>query len=182
MNFGCFNNKGEFLTNPNDISNQFNNFFCSAAPTIQYHIKPNFKSFDQYLTEPCKESSLISPCTKNEILEITSSLDCNKAAGINSIPIKILKFSKEKIAEHLCFIYNLSFTTGIFPHSLKIAKVTPVYKKCSKLECTNYRPITLLSDLDKIIEKLMHKRLMGFLNDRKVLYKKNLDFYCTCSN
>ena len=96
--------------------------------------------------------------------------------GINSIPIKILKLAKEQIAEHLCFIYNLSFTTGIFPDSLKIAKVTPVYKKGSKLECANYRPITLLSNLDKIIEKLMHKRLMGFLNDQKVLYKKQFGF------
>ena len=50
-----------------------------------------------------------------------------------------------QIAEHLCFVCNLPFTTGIFPDSLKIAKVTPVYKKGSKLECANYRPITLLS-------------------------------------
>ena len=129
---------------------------------------------------------LISPCTEIEILDIISSLDYNKAVGINSIPIKMLKLAKEQIAEHLCFIYNLSFTTGIFPDSLKVAKVTPVYKKGSKLECANYRPITLLSNLDKIIEKLMHERLMGFLNDQKVLYKSNLDlkknFYCTCSN
>ena len=59
---------------------------------------------------------------------------------------------------------------------MKVAKVTPVYKKGSKLECANYRPITLLSNLDKIIEKLMHKRLMGFLNDQKVLYKKQFGF------
>ena len=96
--------------------------------------------------------------------------------GINSIPIKILKLAKEQIAEHLCFIYNLSFTTGIFPDSLKIAKVTPVYKKGSKLECANYRPITLLSNLNKTIEKLIHQRLLGFLNDQKVLYKKQLGF------
>ena len=96
--------------------------------------------------------------------------------GINSIPIKILKLAKEQIAEHLCFIYNLSFTTGIFPDSLKIAKVTPAYKKGSELECANYIPITLLSNLDKIIEKLMYKRLMGFLNDQNILYKNNLDF------
>ena len=80
-----------------------------------------------------------------------------------------MKIAKEQIAEHLCFIYNLSFTTGIFPDSLKIAKVTLVYKKGSKLEGTNYRPISLLSNLDKMIEELMHKRLMGFLNDPKVL-------------
>ena len=48
------NNKGEFLTIPNGIANQFNNFFCSVAPIIQSNIKPNFKSFDHYLTEPCK--------------------------------------------------------------------------------------------------------------------------------
>ena len=70
----------------------------------------------------------------------------------------------------------LHITTGIFPDSLKVAKVTPVYKKGSKLECANYRPITLLSNLVKIIEKLMHKRLMGFLNDQKVLYKKQFGF------
>ena len=59
---------------------------------------------------------------------------------------------------------------------MKIAKVTTVYKKGSKLECGNYRPITLLSNLDQIIEKLMHKRLMAFLNDQKVLYKKQFGF------
>ena len=85
------NNKSEFLINPNDIANQFNNFFCFVAPTIQSNIKPNFKSFDHYLTEPCTESFLISPCTKNEMLEMISSLDYNKSIGINSIPIQILK-------------------------------------------------------------------------------------------
>ena len=59
------NNNGEFLTNPNDIANQFNNFFCSVVPTIQSNVNPNFKSFDQYVTEPCKESFLISPKNNN---------------------------------------------------------------------------------------------------------------------
>ena len=54
-----------------------------------------------------------------------SSLDYNKAVGINSIPIKILKLAKEQIVEHLCFIYDLSFTAGIFSDSWKIAEVTP---------------------------------------------------------
>ena len=47
-----FNNKGEFLTNPNDIAKKN---FCSVAPTIQSNIKPSFKSLHHYLTEPCKE-------------------------------------------------------------------------------------------------------------------------------
>ena len=78
--------------------------------------------------------------------------------------VLILKLAHEPTAEHLCSIYNLSFTTEIFPDSLKTAKVTTIYKKGSKLECSNHRPMSLLSNLDKIIEKLMHKRLMEFLN------------------
>ena len=75
-------NKGEFLTNPNDIANHSNNLFCTVAPTIQSNIKPNFKSSEQYLIEACKESFQISSCTKNEILEIISGLNYNKALGI----------------------------------------------------------------------------------------------------
>ena len=76
----------------------------SSIIIIINNVKPNFKSFDQYLTEPWKESFLISPCTKNEILEIISSLNYNKAVGINRIPIKILKLAKEQIADYPCFI------------------------------------------------------------------------------
>ena len=89
-------------------------FFCSVAPTIQSDIKPNFKSFDHYLIEPCKESFLISPWTKNEILEITSSLDYNKAIGISTIPVTILKLAKNKLLKTYAS-YIAYFTTGIFP-------------------------------------------------------------------
>ena len=87
---------------------------------------------------------------KKEIQEIISNFD-NKSSGINSIPLKIIKLIKEPIVENLCNIYNVTFTIGIFPDSLKIGKVTPVYKKGSKLEYSNYRPISLLSNMDKII-------------------------------
>ena len=69
-----------------------------------------------------------------------------------------------------------SYITGIFLDSLKIAKVTAIYKKGSKFECADHKPITLLSNLDKIIKNLMCKRLTGFLNDQKVLYENNLSF------
>ena len=73
-------------------------------------------------------------------------------------------------------LFNLSFSSGIFPDKLKIAKILPVFKKGSKLECSNYRPISLLSNLDKVIEKLMPKRLMEFLNEQKIIYCKQYGF------
>ena len=64
--------------------------------------------------------------------------------------------------------------TGVFPLVLKTAKVVPVFKKDSKLDYSYYRPISLLSKVEKILEKLMYKRLYHFLNSNNIIY--NLEF------
>ena len=61
-------------------------------------------------------------------------------------------------------LFNLSFDTDVFPSVLKTAKVIPIFKKDSKLDYSNYRPISLLSNIEKILEKLMYRRLYTFLN------------------
>ena len=71
---------------------------------------------------------------------------------------------------------NRSFSSGIFPDLLKIVKVVPIHKGGSTQEMNNYRPISLLSIFDKIIEKLMHNRLYSFLEDHNILYKKQFGF------
>ena len=62
------------------------------------------------------------------------------------------------------------FSTGQFPLVLKIVKVIPVRKKQSKVDYTNYRPISLLSNIEKIIEKRMYKTLSNFLDSNNVIY------------
>ena len=64
--------------------------------------------------------------------------------------------------------------TSVFPSALKTTKVVPVFKKDSKLDYNNYRPISLLSNVEKILEKLMYKRLYTFLKNNNVIY--NLQF------
>ena len=70
----------------------------------------------------------------------------------------------------------MSFSTGQFPLVLKIAKVIPIRKKQSKVDYTNYRPISLLSNIEKIIEKLMYKRLSNFLDINNVIYLLQFGF------
>ena len=124
--------------------------YISVAPAIEAKINHALKSFHQYLPEFCNDSFFISPCTKEEILDIISMFNNNKVTRTNSIPLKIIKLVKNSIPGHLSDIYNTSFSSGIFPEKLKIAKVTPIFKKGSKLQCSNYRPISLVSNLDKI--------------------------------
>ena len=79
------------------------------------------------------------------------------------------------MASPLTEIINLSFSTGIYPNNLKIAKIIPVFKnKGSNLQCNNYRPISLLSNINKIFEKLMYTRLYNFLDIHNCIY--NLQF------
>ncbi|XP_057310296.1 uncharacterized protein LOC130648273 [Hydractinia symbiolongicarpus] len=78
-----------------------------------------------------------------------------------------------------------SLDLGIFPSNLKTARVIPIHKKGSKLELTNYRPISLLTNIDKIFEKLIYKRVYGFLEANNVLYKQQFGFrknYSTCQS
>ena len=119
---------------------------------------------------------LITLTSKAETDAIISSLNSNKLTGPNSIPLKTLKLTQNEISQHLAHIFSLSFKTGVFPDSLKIAKVIPIHKKDSKLIVSNYRPISILSNLNKILEKLMHSRVMKFLDDQKILYLKQFGF------
>ena len=69
---------------------------------------------------------------------------------------------KNDISDQLADLFNLSFTTGTFPTLLKTAKFILIHKKDFQLNCTNYRPVSLLSNLEKILEKLIHSRLSTF--------------------
>ena len=104
------------------------------------------------------------------------TFNVNKAIGPNSILVTILKEIKE-ISEPLSSLINLPFDTGEFPNCLKLAKVIPVYKKGDQQECNNYRPISLLSNISKLIEKLLYNRLYKFLNQNKCLFNYQFGFW-----
>ena len=165
---------GDTITNPYDIANTFNNYFASIAETTKKTIKYSHKHFSDYLANENGNSIFLQPTDKEEIANIISSLNSNKASGPNSIPYRILLLLKNEISKQLADLFNLSFMTGVFPSVLKTAKVVPVFKKDSKLDYSNYRPISLLSNVEKTLEKLIYKRLYTFLNSNNIIY--NLQF------
>jgi hypothetical protein len=118
----------------------------------------------------------LSPVTPDEFSNSNLSLSSNNWSGPNSIPIKILKLIHQDISFPLSNIINLSFTKGRFPSTLKLSKVIPVFKKGSPLESSNYRPISLLSNIEKIFEKLMHSRLLSFLDSHSIIYCRQYGF------
>ena len=94
----------------------------------------------------------------------------NKAIGPQSIPTKLFKTFNKTLSEPLTNLINLSFIKGVFPNVLKTAQILPTFKKGDKTEMNNYRPISLISNVSKILEKLMYKRLYTFLEENNSFY------------
>ena len=82
----------------------------------------------------------------------------------------------KSLSKPLSELINLSFALGKFPTILKIAKVIPIHKKGDKSECDNYRPISLISNISKLLEKLVHERLYSFLEKEKLLFEGQYGF------
>ena len=119
----------------------------------------------------------MNPTDKNKIIIIINNLNLNKLTGPHSIPGDILNIIKLNIAEPSSEIVNLSFVNGTYIENLKLSKPIPTFKeKGSNLDCNNYRPISLLSNINKLIEKLMYARLDKFLNTHNCIYEFRFGF------
>ena len=169
---------GNIITDPIQISN----IFCSQYSTVADKIlkKRDYEgdgNFEKYLPPPNPNSlSSFDQVTGEEIVSIIKKFNAKKGTGPVSIPNLILTHMSEELASPLAIIANISFASGIHPDKLKIAKVIPIFKKGSKLIPANYRPISLLSNINKIIEKLVFPRVFNFLEDNKILYKLQYGF------
>ena len=164
-------------SDPETVANHFNDFFTTIADSIRDKMQPSFNHFSNFLKEPNLNSLLLAPTNAEEIAEVICSFSISKASGPNSIPARILKLINNDISVPISTLINSSFASGIFPTVLKISKVVPVFKnKGSPLEVSNYRPISLLSNLEKIYEKVMYSRLIGFLEENNQIYSRQFGF------
>ena len=143
-------------------------------PSPPFHVKSILVSDELSNESSC--AIFLQHTDKEEIANIISSLNSNKASGPNSVPYRILFLLKNQILKQLANLFNLSFMTGVFPSVLKTAKVNPVFKKDSKLNYRNYRPIFLLSNIGNILEKLMYKRLYTFLDYNNIIFDLQFGF------
>ena len=165
------------ITDPIAISNSFNDYFTSIADNILVNRKyEGTKSYRDFLANRLTENFVFKECDENEIKSIISSFQMSKSSGPNSIPTFLLHLLKDLICSPLYNFFNLSLRTGYHPDILKISKTIPIFKKGSRLLVSNYRPISLLSNLNKILEKIVHCRVYTFLEDLQCLYSLQFGF------
>ena len=123
-----------------------------------------------FMPQRIVNSFYLEPITADDILLEIKRLKQNKSPGHDLIGSKVIKLCPEIFASNLSKIYNWGIENGTYPEELKIAKVIVLYKKGVKYDPNNYRPISLLSLFDKILEKILCRRLVSFLEHNKILY------------
>ena len=132
---------------------------------LPYHLSL-FLSLSRSLSlslSPCSTIFLQpKPTDKKEIANMVSSLNFYKAFGPNSVPYRILFLVKNKILKQLGDLFSLNLMTCFFPSVFKTGKVVPVFKKDSKLDYSNYYPISLLSNIEKILKILCIRDCIPF--------------------
>lgn len=155
------------LQQPTSIANAFSDFF-SSIPTTQSGIP-------KCSVSRVASSFFLLPVTADEVCSVLLNLK-NKCAGLDNISAYHLKLVARNISGILSDIINLMFQQGVFPKLLKKSKIVPVFKKDDKRTVSNYRPISILSSLSKVIEKLFVDRLSNYLSKFNILHPCQFGF------
>ena len=157
------------------IANKINEYFSTVGENLAGKFKTT-NSYKTYIKDRIPNSFYLTPTTVEETLREISKLDTNKAGGDDNLKPSLVKENKDILADKITFLINLSFKTGDVPDKLKLAKVIPIFKKNNRHDPNNYRPISLLSVINKLMEKLMFKRISKFIEKYNILYEYQFGF------
>ena len=158
------------------ISEEFNKFFVNIGPSLAQKIPTCNAHYSDFLSNKVTNSLYLNPICNEEIISLVSKFHSKKSSGFDNISMQLIKKTISSIVKPLTNIFNKSFETGVFPDDMKKAKVVPIFKGGDKTNLSNYRPISMLPQFSKLLEKLYNNRLMSFLKYKDILYNGQYGF------
>ena len=168
--------EGNTLNNPKDIAEGFNNYFSNIGPDLASQIPTSNCNFYTYVKKATSEFAAFQPTDVNNVYQLLSGLSGNKATGIDKISCKILKIAAPAIADSLTYIFNQAITLSSFPYEWKMARVIPLYKNGHRNLPGNYRPISVLPTISKIMERILYNQLYVYLTEFGLLSSAQFGF------
>lgn len=173
--------QGSLRNSVNLDPNVLNNYYCSMAAKITSTISCQTDPLDFLADIHIPQTFYLYPTDLTELKEIFSQIKNGNSAGYDDISIKILENLPESALCALVEAINGSFETGEFPSCLGLAIVVPLHKGGETDDPSNYRPISLLATLSKVVEKLVKARLINFLLRFNILSSVQFGFQATKS-
>ena len=157
-----------------DVPNKFIDYFSNIASNLVSEIAPEERDASFYLKNRNLNSFFMIPIVSKEIENTINSL--KSSSSIFSYSAAVLEETKSTFSNILSNIFNLCVAQGYFPEELKIGRITPIFKKGSKTLINNYRPVCNLSHFSKIFEKVIHNRMLDFINKNNILSSTQYGF------
>ena len=164
------------IDDPIEIATKFNDYFVNLGPKLAKNINNTNTAFDKYLTESIPNSFFLEAVTEHEVRNEIGKINATKSPGYDGLSAKIIKLVANEISKPITQIFNQTFLTGNIPHQLKIALVTPIHKSNEDNKFDNYRPISVLTCFAKLLEKIMYKRLINFVEKNNILSEHQYGF------
>ena len=164
--------------NSQGITNNLCKYFATVGKNLALKIPKSNKTINDYLAkiERNNKSIFLRPTSEQEIDKIIECLPNKSSSGYDKISNVLLKKLKLPLLKPLNLIFNKSITSGIFPERMKLADVFPLHKGKEKFLPTNYRPISLLITISKVLEKIIYTRTYSFPNQCNQLYVSQYGF------
>ena len=166
--------KGKSLTSKKEIANGFNNYFASIGEEMADSL-PTVQGYEEYLRKTAERFQL-EPIEAVDVEEIMKQQQPKLSCGLDTINNRIVKTASSELAVPMSIIVNKSIAEGVVPSIYKIARIIPLYKKGPTNDCGNYRPVSLLPSLSKILEKAVCRQMMLYLNEKQLLCEDQYGF------
>lgn len=135
-------------------------------PLVQFSEENTASNFDDYrFTSP------------DEVLQLCKSTNSKTSTGIDKIPNIVIKHIPKCLAKEYAVLFNHCINNGYFPNAWKIGRVFPIIKKNKNpSQSTSYRPITLLPNISKVFEKIIHKQMTNHVEENEIFPNNQFGF------
>ncbi len=158
------------------IANILNKHFTSIAQKLSQNLPPSIKSPQSFLRDKNPRTMFLDKIEMHEILEEIQGISDKKAMGHDNIPPKVIKWAPHIFAPILLVIFNKCIEKGYYPDAMKIARVVPIHKGGDTNDVNNYRPISILTQFNRIFERILSQRLLSFFEKYNIITSKQFGF------
>jgi hypothetical protein len=164
------------------VAEKFNMFFTSVASALVEKLPTGTGEYgEKFIREYYKNSVpeggfILQLVTEEDITKMLLNINMGKATGLDNLPAKFLKDGSRFLAPPITHIINLTLHHGKIPQDIKDARVVPLYKKSDKTEPGNYRPVSVLTIVSKILERAVYDQVESYLKNNNLLYKLQSGF------
>ena len=174
---------GDICFEDSKVADEFNKFYTTVAEKLVSKLPTPRNQFDGnhvsnfYKGKGVKNDSFqLSEVSEDVVLKHLQGINPTKSTGLDKLPARFLRDSAPGISKQITFIINLSIQSNTVPANFKKAKVVPLFKKDNKFDVGNYRPVSILSTLSKVLERVVYDQTEKYLVDNNLLYEYQSGF------